>query len=708
MKFNIAFPFKRYFKTTERHFQRPPGLIANIMMKQKYFMAIILLFFVSSNGFGQETLKNTLQVDVAQVTEKLINKYGKENAERIVRGVRHLSDLWFKDNGSGTEFQEFCMKQFIPSGPLLDNALDIAGQQFSAINGYQRELSLALHYPLVTMTRPVTELDRLFSQSEINIDFYKSKLALGIALNFPYYTNEEKEAFGAGWSRKKWAMVRLGDKFDFRSNPDKEPDPLPLPDELRDYTSRYILSMDHVLSPGLEILFPEGTRLNSHNGLRDEIKGLYFRDNPLERQRAISTIVMHIIHQTIPECMIGETSYYWEPKANKVYLKEGDKFVTTGFETEADNRYKVLHHNMVSKMRQDSKYPAGSTYLTRTFENSQLSEEKIISLLESVVNAPEKKKVASLIEKRIGRKLEPFDIWYTRFSDNKNYKLDELDKLLREKYPTPMAFQQDIPNILKRIGFPEFEADFLGNHVVVDPIPSGGHANPPQMKGAKAHLRIRFEKDGLNYKGYRVGMHEIGHTIQQNVGTYMTDYYLLKGIPSSPYTEAMADLIAYRSLVALGINPEYSVREKQDNALAAFWFVCEMGSEALHEIRVWHWLYDHPDATVEELKAATINIAKDIWNQYFAEIFGVKDVPILAIYNHFISGALYLHSYPIGNIVLMQLEEHFEGRDFATEMIRTCKIGKLTPDLWMIKATGKPLSSKPLLDATQNALGVYK
>jgi len=676
-------------------------------MKQNFYILIVTLLFVSSIGIGQETVKNISDDDVVQVTKKLTDKYGKENADRIERGVRHLSDLWFEENGNGTEFREFCMKQFIPSGSALDHALDIAEQQFEAINGYRRELSLALDYPLVTKTRPVTELDRLFSRSGIDIDFYKSKLALAIALNFPYYTNAEKEALGAGWSRKEWAMVRLGDKFDFRADPDKEPDPLILPDELRDYTSLYILSMDHVLSPGMEVLFPEGTRLNSHNGLRDEIKGLYSRNNPLERQRALSSIVMHIIHQTIPKCMIGETSFYWEPKANKVFLKKGDKFVETDFESEPDNRYKVLHHNMISKMRKDVMYPEVSTYLSRTFENRQLSEEKIVSLLESVVGAPEKKEVASLIEKRIGRKLEPFDIWYTGFSDNKDYDMDALDKMLREKYPTPMSFQQDIPNILKRIGFPEFEAEFLGNHVVVDPIPSGGHANGPQMKGAKAHLRTRFEKDGLNYKGYRIGMHEIGHTIQQNVGTYMTDYYLLKGIPCSPYTEAMADLIAYRNMVGLGVNPEYSSKEKQENALAAFWFVCEMGSEALHEIRVWHWLYDHPDATVEELKTVTIDIAKDIWNQYFADIFGVKDVPVFAIYNHFISGALYLHSYPLGNIVLMQLEEYFEGKDFAREMIRTCKIGKLTPDLWMIEATGEPLSSEPLLNAMRKALKEY-
>ena len=271
---------------------------------------------------------------------------------------------------------------------------------------------------------------------------------------------------------------------------------------------------------------------------------------------------------------------------------------------------------MLFRSRQDVMYNEGSTFMTRTFENRQLTEEKIVSLLETVVSAPEKKEVAAMIEKKIGRKLEPFDIWFTGFSNNKDFDMDKLDRLLKEKYPTPMSLQQDIPNILKKIGFPEFEAEFLGNHVVVDPIPSAGHANGPGMKAAKAHLRTRFEKDGLNFKGFRISMHEMGHTIQQNVATYMTDYYLLSGIPGSPFTEAMADLIAYRCFVGSGVNEDYSEREKLDNALAAFWFVCEIGSVALHEIRVWNWMYEHPEASVEELKTATIDIAKDIWNQY--------------------------------------------------------------------------------------------
>ena len=77
-----------------------------------------------------------------------------------------------------------------------------------------------------------------------------------------------------------------------------------------------------------------------------------------------------------------------------------------------------------------------------------------------------------------------------------------------------------------------------------------------------------------------------------------------------------------------------------------------MGAEALHEIKVWHWLYDHPDATVDELKKATINLAGEYGMNILLK-FWDEDIPIFAIYNHFISGALYLHSYPLGNILVM-------------------------------------------------------
>lgn len=675
---------------------------------KKTVVALILIIITMSC----QTEKDQAGLDLSAVSEDIITdlteEYGQEEGDRITRGVNHLASIWFIDDGTEKEFSDFCIKNYIPSGPQLDKVLEITESQYEQIRGHMREINISLDLPVTTRQRELFEIDRLFSGSSPRFDPYSNKLAFALALNFPSYTQDEKEEMGAQWSRKKWAMVRAGDMFRHRNDPSVEVDKEPLPDELVDYTNLYIISMDHILSPEMEILFPEGTRLNCHNGLRDEIKGLYTRDNSLVRQRMISDIAMHIIYQTIPECMIGETDKYWEPVSNTVYIKEGDEFTETEFTPEPDLRYKNLLYRMKNKMADDKLYPEGSTYITRTFDSRQLSEERVAGLLKSVVGAPVMADVAAILKERLGRDLEPFDIWYAGFQSQSKYDMDELDRILREKYPDPMAFQEDIPNILRRIGFDPDMADFLGNHVVVDPVPSGGHANGPQMEGAKAHLRTRFEPYGLNYKGYRIGMHEIGHTIEQNVAMYMTDHYFLKGIPSSPFTECMADLIAYRDVAGLGVSPEYSSAEKEMNALAAFWFVCEMGADALHEMRMWHWIYDNPDATVEELKAAVIATANDVWNEYFAAVYGVEDVPILSIYNHFINGSLYLHSYPLGNIILMQLEEYFMGKDFAEEMVRMCSIGKLTPELWMKEATGEPLDSEPMLRAVREAINNYE
>lgn len=674
-------------------------------------MIILSVFlFAAFSSCSNNNSKERINLDETKETVKkqLIESYGNSESDRITKGVDHLSNLWMASDGKAEDFKDFCLKQYVPSGDKLDQLLTIVEEQFEVINGHSREISVYLDYPLVTHQRPITEIDRLFSKSKPHIDFYKSRLAFAIALNFPYYSPEEKERMGATWSRKEWAKVRIGDKFSFRPDPEKLADHLPEPEDLVDYTKLYILSMDQILSPEMELLFPEGTRLNCHNSLRDEIKALYTRENPLTRQRMISQIVMHIIYQTIPECMIGETEFYWKPDSDEVFKKESGGYVKTEYEREPDRRYKNLHYRMKSKMNQDAQYPEGSTYISRTFENRQLTEERIVELLESIVGAPEKIQIGEILKERLGRDLEPFDMWYPGFQSQSNHDMNELDRIIRDKYPSPLAFQNDIPNILRRIGFDEKTADFLGEHVIVDPVPSGGHANAPQMHGTKAHLRTRFEPYGLNYKDFRIGMHEIGHTIEQNVAMYYTDYYSLKGIPSSPYTECMADLIAYRDMVGLGVSSEYSQEEIELNALASFWYVFEHGAIALHEIRVWHWFYDHPDATVDELKKATINLAKEVWNEFFAEIYGVNDIPILSIYNHFINGSLYLHSYALGNIVLMQVEEFFEGRDFPKEMVRLCAIGRLTPDLWMKEATGNPLSSEPMLSAIRSAIENYK
>ena len=121
-------------------------------------------------------------------------------------------------------------------------------------------------------------------------------------------------------------------------------------------------------------------------------------------------------------------------------------------------------------------------------------------------------------------------------------------------------------------------------------------------------------------------------------------------------------------------------------------------SVALVDMYTWQWIYEHPNATANELKETVIDNAKNIWNKYYAPVFGIKNEPILAIYSHMINDPLYLPNYPIGHIISFQLEEFLKDKTFGKEIIRIYSIGRLTPQVWMQKAIGQNISIEPLLN----------
>jgi hypothetical protein len=100
--------------------------------------------------------------------------------------------------------------------------------------------------------------------------------------------------------------------------------------------------------------------------------------------------------------------------------------------------------------------------------------------------------------------------------------------------------------------------------------------------------------------------------------------------------------------------------------LDEFWNTWEIAGSALVELDVWRWLYEHPIATAAELREATVRIARETWNRYYAPVLGGKDTALLAIYSHTISTPLYLFNYVLGHLIAFQVEEHVAGQDAAT------------------------------------------
>ncbi len=280
-----------------------------------------------------------------------------------------------------------------------------------------------------------------------------------------------------------------------------------------------------------------------------------------------------IVTQTIPAAVVDNPYLDWDPFTNAVKLsleRDSDKAAPPGLKAsnapEPDTRYAVLLKTFQAARLADPYSPTAPTLIARRFdENRQIPEERVKAMLVEVLSSPLVPKVAAIVESRLGRPLEPFDVWYNGFRPRGKYTEEELDAIVRKKYPNAEAFQDDIPGILVHLGFSPERARYLAARIVVDPARGSGHALGAQRRADKAHLRTRVEKEGMNYKGYNIAVHELGHNVEQTFSLNDVDSTLLQGVPNTAFTEALAFVFQAHDLELLGLaKPDPQAAALQD------------------------------------------------------------------------------------------------------------------------------------------------
>jgi hypothetical protein len=642
------------------------------------------------------------------VIKELADKYNEADKQRIEEGVLQVASFWKEEDGNADDFKSFCMDNFVGSEKELEEVFKKISRNSEILAGNMNRIILGLRTPLDLNEGEIKPIDMMFGSynpsSHLEEDFFKNKIAFYVLLNFPFYTLEEKYDLGEEWSREQWAYARLGDVFISRIPGSIIQEYSEVSTDIESYIAEYNIYMGNVINNESEKLFPEDLRLITHWGLRDELKANYNMENGLEKQKIIYEIMKRIISQEIPSQVINSDKYLWNPYTNEV-LEGTEKIPST---SEPDTRYQKIIDIFNETKKIDRYFPNYPDNIVRSFElDMEIPQKEVEELFIELVSSDQVKQAASLISKRLGRKLEPFDLWYNGFGPVKSISEEQLNKLTRKKYPTSEAFEKDIPRILTTLGFTAPKAQYIASKIIVDPSRGAGHAWGSEMRTDKAHLRTRVEKGGMNYQGYNVAMHELGHNVEQTISLYEIDYYLMHGVPSTAFTEALAFLFQKRDLEVLGVE-EKAESNDELMALDILWSCYEIMGVSLVDMNVWKWLYEHPDATAAELKKAVLTIAKDIWNKYYAETFGVKDQTILAVYSHMISYPLYLSAYPVGQLIQFQIEKYIEDGNFAEEVERIYKQGRLTPQIWMKEAVGEKVSCGPLLESADKALAIIK
>jgi hypothetical protein len=677
-------------------------------MKKYSCFFLVMALFAFAPLTAQEPAKFIDSAALQKVKAELLQKFGEAEKFRIDRGVEQVAGLWRAADGSGDDFAAFCRENFAAAGKPQQALFEKLAFYNEVLGGYFNAMAQDKDQPVDLDWGEITPVDIAMNgfdpSAHLSEDLFQGKLAFISLLNFPVYSLAEKTALGAKWDRRQWAYARMGGSNIMR-----------LPAEVNQaisakmaaagrYISDYNIFMGSLVGPDMKTLFPADMKLISHWGIRDELKARYADKKGLAKQKMIFKVMGRIINQEIPAVMVNSGKYQWDPFSNTVY--ENGKAIAG--EREADERYRTWLSTFQAMRLIDAYSPLYPTHIRRSFDVSrEIPEKDVETMFGKLLASPQVKKVAALIRRRLGRKLQPFDIWYNGFKGNAAINEEELDAIVAGRYPTPEAFEKDMPRILIRLGFSQDGAAAIAPHIQVDPARGSGHNSQTQSRRFKSRLRTRIGAKGMNYKGYSIALHEMGHAVENVLDLYNMDYFPLAGVPNTAFTEAIAYVFQDRALDILGIEQK-NPRARDLQTLDSFWNSYEIMGVSLLDMKVWHWLYDHPQATAAELKQAVLTAAREIWNTYYAGIFGVRDQVILAVYSHMIDSTLYLPDYSIGHVIQLQIEEYLRDKTVGPEIERMLAAGNIPPQFWMKNAVGSEISVEPMLKAVDRALLIVK
>ncbi len=313
-----------------------------------------------------------------------------------------------------------------------------------------------------------------------------------------------------------------------------------------------------------------------------------------------------IVTQTIPAVVIDNPHVDWNPVTNTVKAgararrgqaraggHEGDDA------REPDTRYAMLLKTFQAARQADPYSPTAPTLIARRFdENRQMPEERVRAMLEEVLSSPLVPRVAALIESRLGRPLEPFDIWYNGFRPRGQYTEAELDAIVEKK----LSDRRGLPG--RHAEHPaSSSASRRSARTTSDPASSSIRRaarvtrSGAARRGDKAHLRTRVEKDGMNYKGYNIAVHELGHNVEQTFSLNDIDSHAPAGRAEHRVHRGAGVRVPGARPRAARPGRSPTPRASALQTLNDFWATFEIAGVALVDMAVWHWMYEHPDAT---------------------------------------------------------------------------------------------------------------
>ena len=320
-----------------------------------------------------------------------------------------------------------------------------------------------------------------------------------------------------------------------------------------------------------------------------------------------------------------------------------------------------LRANFQAARRADPYSPVAPTQIARAFElGAEMPEARVKALLTEVLTSPLVAKVAALAEQRLGRTAGAAGPVVQRLRRPGQDPRGRAGRQDPGPLPTREAFAKDIPRILRDLGFSAERARYLAARIVVDPVArrrpraAGGPARATSPTCARGSRRT-----GMNYKGYNIAVHELGHNVEQVFSLYDVDHTLLAGVPNTAFTEALAFVFQAKDLRAARATPSPTPR--------ASGCACSTTSGRPGRSPAWPWWTSPSGTGCTNTRSATPQAAarghhghrpRGLEPVLRAGAGRARTRLLLGIYSHMINYPLYLFNYPLGHLIAFQIEEH--------------------------------------------------
>ena len=643
--------------------------------------------------------------DRAAAVDAVVAAHGERVRAAAEAGVARVASRWTAVDGDAKAFADFCAARFVADESGRARLLDRLEAALQQIGGhlYEMRRSLRRWNDLAGDELPgVDEVLAAFDPSpDLSDQLYRQRIAFIALLNFDRPDLREMLAAGDGWSVDRWAAARVAQQFGPRIPAELADHARRVSNEASNFVSRFHVPVGCMVDAKGKRWFEPDRALLAHWLVREEMKAGYGDPDGLDKQRALVWVMARAIDGTIPRAVMERRTAGadWDPARNTV----GGVPVAAA-DTVGPERYRhiLAHHGVAARF--DPHYPDAPTAIARKFDLArEIAEPDVERLLVELLEHPVRALLADFLRARLGRALEPQDIYFEDVAETR--PAGEMNAAVRARFADERAFQAALPQVLRDLGFPADEAEFLGSRIRVEIAKGSGHAMRPMLGEYGAWLRTNRLKDELGWDGFDTAMHELGHNLEQLYSAFWAPRPALQNVPNTACTEAFAFL--YQSLAkrVLGIEDASDAQRIRDvDAVATMLAARQIAGPSLVELRMWRWIYANPGATPEALRDATLAIAADVWSRHYEQDFGPDHARILAAYQHMVGHPLYLADYTLGHVISHQVRSHMHGKDLAAETKRICSIGRVTPDLWMRRAVGTGISARPLAEDCAAAL----